>query len=616
MLDLTRLSTTSIENDWKLKMFVRCETNSNKAGAPDLIRDVGGNNPFRAPKRNKGHLGGLPSCDRLHNGTRTLFIAGVIVVIAGLLFPLPAHILDVLLIFSLSLTAAVLIITFSARGALQVQGFPLLIVLVTMLRMALSVACSRLILSRGNAGTIVSLFGNIVARHNCVLAILFFGALAIVIFRTICKTVKNINRAATEFITDIVPIKQISIESDLNAGVINESQALNLRSKIGREAGFFVAMAGAARFILCAAVIELVTVTVSIVASTAMGIESGTTAGISIQTYTTLAVGAGMMTQIPALVAAVASGYLVRKSSVFVGANDELTEQTAERIQAVAGVRAPSCDLFQGSSNEVAPTQIEALKYGNTVNSTEPVEYIDAELTEITNPTASVNIETEKIVSEDLELVDESQSIGNEDEQEDLSLWAWEEIKYSDYYEAIAELIESKLANVTKTTLMAAERVEELPVTIPVNIAVHLAQRNHKCLLVDLDLKRDAISKVFDIDGGECNNRVRGKAIATCINNLWVWPASYFNKGDGDPEATNIKDVITRLESRYECVVVYAPNIKALADSHRITGCAGAAMLFGSKSKFESSSISDCYKLLISSGSEILQPTEVLAEAV
>jgi hypothetical protein len=599
-------------------MFVRCETNSNKAGASDLIRDVGHNNSFCAPKRNKGHLGELPSCDRLQNGTRNLFIAVVIAVIAGLLFPLPAHILDVLLIFSLSLTAAVLIITFSARGALQVQGFPLLIVLVTMLRMALSVACNRLILSRGNVGTIVSLFGNIVARNNCVLAILVFGALAIVIFRTICKAVKNISRAATEFTTDIDPIKQISIDSDLNAGVINESQALNLRSKIAREAGFFVAMAGAARFILCAAVIELVIVTVSIVASMAMGIASGTTAGISIQTYTTLAVGAGMMTQILALVAAVASGYLVRKSSVSVGANDELAEQTAERIKAVDGVRAraPSCDLFQGSSNEIARTQVEELKYGNTIKPTEPVEYIDAELTEITNPAASVNIETEKIVSEDLEWVDESQSIGNEDEKEDLSLWFWEEIKDGDYYEAIAELIESKSANVTKTTLMASESIEELPVTIPVNIAVHLAQRNHKCLLIDLDLKRGAISKVFDIDSGEHNNRVRGKAIATCINNLWVWPVSYFNKGDGYPKATNIKDVITRLESRYEHVVVYAPNIKALADRHRITGCAGAAMLFGSKSKFESSSISDCYKLLISSGSEILQPTEVLAGAV
>ena len=318
------------------------------------------------------------------NGARTLFTTVVIAVIAGFLLPLPAYILDVLLIFSVSLTAAVLIITFSARGALQVQGFPLLIVLATMLRMALSVAYSRLILSQGNAGTIVSLFGSIVVRNNYVLAILVFGVLAIVIFRTISKATKDIRMAATEFTADIVPIKQNNIDSDLNAGVINESEALNLRSKIAREAGFFVAMAGAARFILCAAVIELVIVIVNMASSMAIVIIGGATGGISIKTYTTLAVGAGMMTQIPSLVAALASGYLVRKSSVSSVANDEVAEQAAR----------------QSAGPDVDPAKCRA----------EPVEYIDAELTEITNPAAIANIETGEIVSEDLEWVDESRS--------------------------------------------------------------------------------------------------------------------------------------------------------------------------------------------------------------
>ncbi|GAI60269.1 unnamed protein product, partial [marine sediment metagenome] len=393
--------------------------------------------------------------------------------------------------------------------------------------------------------------------------------------------------AATEFTADIVPIKQNSIDSDLNAGVINESEALNLRSKIAREAGFFVAMAGAARFILCAAVIELVIVIVNMAASMAIVIVGGATGGISIKTYATLAVGAGMMTQIPSLVAALASGYLVRKSSVSSVANDEVAEQAAEKIKVGGEVRVPFCDFLQGHPNETAAAQARELEYANTVNSAEPVEYIDAELTEITNPAAIANIETGEIVSEDLgwvdesrpsEGLDESRTIGNEDEKNDLSLCVWEAIKDSDYYEAIAELIESRGSSrtqplrkagrsaPTKTTLMAAESVKELPVTIPVNIAVHLAQRNQKCVLIDLDLKRGAISKVFDIDDVDGSNRVRGEAIATCINNLWVWAASNFNKGDGETEVTNIKDVIARLESRYERLVVYAPNIKLLAD--------------------------------------------------
>jgi hypothetical protein len=578
-------------------MFVRCETNSNKGCASDTGA-------------------GVADPEALQNGARSLFTAGVIAVVVGLLLPLPAHILDVLLIFSVSLTAAVLIITFSARGALQVQGFPLLIVLATMLRMALSVACSRMLLSRGNGGTIINLFGNMVVRNNLLFAILVFGALAIVIFRTICKAVKGIRRAATEFTADIVPIKENRINSDLKAGVINESDAFNLRSKTAREAVFFVAMASAARFIFFAAVIELVIVIVNIVASIAMGIVSGATVVISIKTYTTLAIGAGMITQIPALVAAVASGYLVRKSFASSATHKEPGEQAAPQS---------------------ACPSIDAVKFR-----AEPVEYIDAELTEIINPAASSNIETEPcfgfpqsgvpcsgklfpakagtVIAEEADWLDKQT---DEENGKDCNLWLWkdkepagqESYECNDYYEAIAELIENKSANVTKTILMAAKSAEELPVTIPVNIAIRLAQRNQKCLLIDLDLKRGAISKVFDIDSVERSNRMRGEATATCISNLWVWQASNFNKGDGDTEVTNIKDIIAGLESRYECLIIYAPNIE-LADKCRITDCVGAAMLFGSKSKFESSSINDCYTHLISCGWEILKPTEVFAGAV
>ena len=431
-------------------MFVRCEVNStpvrsesttggdatseqtsngaNRSGAPDLIKGVGRNDFLWDSKRNRVRLG-------------SLFIAGAVAIIAGLLFPLSSHILDVLLIFSVSLTAAALIITFSARGALEVLGFPLLIVLATMLRMALSVACSKLILVQGDAGTIINLLGGIIVRNNCMFAILTFGALAVVIFGIICKAVKGISRTGTEFTVDIVPIKQIGIDSDLNAGVINNSQALKLREKIARETGFFVAMSGAGRFMLCGAVIELVVIIVNIAASMAVGAVTPTTPEISVKTYATLAVGAGTMTQISALLVVLASVYLVRKSSVSPAASNGSSEQEfAKRIEVVA---------------------------------------------------EEVNIKTEKkVITEDLQWFDEQGTDNNE--KEDLILWSLKDFKDSDYYEAIAELIQSKSADEAKTILMAAESVEELPVTIPINIAMRLAKRGQKCLLIDLDLERSA----------------------------------------------------------------------------------------------------------------------------
>jgi hypothetical protein len=474
-------------------MFVRCESNSNRTGgwAPfcntfqnkNRSRIIGRNDFIWDPKRNRAHLG-------------TLLIVGAIAVIAGLLFPLSARILDVLLIFSLSLTTAVLIITFSARTASQVLRFPLLIVLATMLRMALSVACSQLILSQGNTDTIISLFGAIFVRNNCVLAILVFGTLAAVSFGIICKAANGISRTSAEFTVDIAPIKQISIDSDLNAGVINKSQALNLQEKNACETSFFVAMAGAARFMLCCAVIEFAVIIVNIVGGMAMGVAAPTAAGTSagfsfseglqngtLKTYATLAVGAGMMTQISALLIAMALVYFIRRSFTSLSASVRISEQEfAERIEVVA--------------KEVTyPLAVES-QYDN----------IEAE---------------KKVITKDLEWLDESGD--NNNEKDDLHLWSLKDTKDSDYYETIAELIKSKSDDETKTILIAAESVEELPVT-------------------------------STKPGGNVQTKAIMTGTPTCINNLWVLPASNFGKGDGvgDPDVTNIKDVIAGLESRYD----------------------------------------------------------------
>ena len=573
-------------------MSVWCELNSNRTGSPDLIRGVGRSD--------------------------FLFMAGTIAVVAGLLFPLSAYILDVLLIFSVSLTAAVLLITFSAHRALEVSGFPLLIVLATTLRMALSVACAKLILLQGNAGTIVSLFGRLIASSNLMLTILVFGLLATVIFGVVCKAVKGIIQTGTKFTSDIAPIRQINVDSDFNAGVIDESQAINLQTKIAREAGFFIAMGGTAKFMLCDAVIELMVIIVSIAASIAVTTAASTSSDISVKIYMTLAIGAGMVTQTSVLITAVACGYLVRKSSVPAAADDGFSE-----------FRPVGTKRIRVTASEVVCPQTAAPQDDKTITpiddiSTADSRFIESELAETNNPASIVNIKPdEKVITEDLEWFDESQFISSNNKKKDLSLWVWREIKNSSCYEMIAELIENKSADKVKTILMAAESIEELPVTIPVNVAMRLAQKNKKCLLIDLDSERGAISKVFDIDSGALGDNTQVKAIATCISNLWVWPASNFGKADA------MKEVIAGLESRYDCLIVYAPNIKSVAERDEVARFIRVAMLFGrdfqtqkrtpgdsgSEDKIENSAISDFYELLTDYGCAILEPDEVSAGA-
>ncbi|MHC4395217.1 MAG: FHIPEP family type III secretion protein [Planctomycetota bacterium] len=545
-------------------MSVCCEANSNgtdsRAGFCELSQNSG--------------------CSRIVSRNDFLFAATVIAIIVGFLFPLSAYLLDVLSIFSVCLTAAALIITFSAKQALQVQGFPLLIVSVTILRIILSVASTKLIFSEGDAGTVINLFGDIIVRNNPATpgaTLLFSGTLAVAIFAAIFKVARGINRSTSEFSRDIAPARQIFINSDSNAGVISGEQADSLREKIAREAGFFIAMSGTARFIICAAVIELVIVFVNSVASMAVGVIGATSTVVPAETYATLTVGAGLLTQMSALLAATACGYLVRKSLVHPTANSEPTG--AKRIKVV--------------SSELPVFQDRQSRHDNTIGYVESAEHIAGE----------------KPITKETQWFDEETF--DENEKENSNLWNWQEIKDNDGYNTVTELIESRIEQDSpqvKTILMAAESVEELGVTVPVNIAIRLAQKGQECLLIDLDRERDAISKVFDID----INDTQTKAIATCIKNLWVRTVRNYSEAN----TVNLKTTIANQQEQYDCLVVYAPKIEVSADSNNLAGCAQIAMLFGSGRELKSPVIGDLHRILTDNGCEILEPKHILTKAV
>ena len=530
-------------------------------------------------------------CDLRHNNSGLkiisrndfLFAAAVIAIMAGFLFPLSAPLLDMLLTFSICLTVATLIITFSAKQALQVQGFPLLIVLVTMLRTALGIASTKLMFSQSDAGTVINFFGSIIIRNNPTtpgMTTLFFGMFSVVVFAVIFKAAKGIKLSASEFTGNIVPTRQILINSDSNAGVISSEQADRLREKITCEASFFIAMSGTARFIVCTAVIELAIIFVNTIASMSFGVMSETTTSIPIESYAILTVGAGTLIQASALFAALASGYLVRKSLAHSSGNNEPAESKYTAIKKVKVV-----------SSKIRPPQEPQPRYYKPRDYVESTEYFTSE----------------KVITK------EAKWVGEEvfDEQENFYLWDWQEIKNNYGYKAITELIESRLRqknSQAKTILMAAESFNELGVTVPVNIAIRLAQKGRKCLLIDFDQKRNAISKVFDID----SNNTQTNAISTCIKNLWIQPIRNYREG----EKTTLKAVISNQQDQYDCLVIYAPNIKALADSDNLATYVKIAMFFSSEGKPKSPAIENLHKILTDNGCEISKPKYTLAETV
>jgi len=476
-----------------------------------------------------------------------LFAAGTGAIILGLVSPMSGHILDVLLIFCILLSAAAVAVTFSAGRVLDAPGFPLLVVAITALRMAVGIACARLIFLRGESGSIISFLGAAFAAGNNPAATVIFGISVLIIFGIVSRMAVNITRSGTDFVCDISPVKQADVERIARVGVISVEEAAELRKEIVREAVFFAGMSGAGRFMLCDAVVELVVITASTVSGMVAGAVASTGTGMPAGTYVGLAAGAGTTAQISALLVAAACAHFIRKNT---------TPATLE-----AG--------FPGE--ETSRTTEEGLQ----------CEIIDF---------AAETKPEKRTITEDLEWFEGPEA------DENTNLWVWEEIKDSDYRKTIAELIGAVSGGTAKTILMAAENVRELPVTVPVNVGVHLAGAGDKCVLIDLDMERGAISKVFEI-----NHKTNKKAAATCIANLWVLPADNFRADN----LAVLKRIIADLEKQNDYVVIYAPNIRAL-DYRKIIETIDAAMLFGPDGKIESTTIRDFRGVISECGCSII----------
>jgi len=532
-----------------------------------------------------------------------LFTAGATAVIAGLLFPAGAHLLDIVLIFSMCLTAALLIITCSARAILEVSGFPLLILAASMLRMALTVAAVKLILSNADAGNIIALAGGIVIRGGGIITILILASLLAVVYISVWRTSRKIGRAGADFATDIVPVRQIGIENNLTTGAIDKNKADRLLRNLAREADFFFAMVAAARFMLCTAFVELLAIAAGTAAALIMGIAGPASGTMSVTMYSTLIAGAAIITQSSALLVTLASRHLTLKNLAvpkeYESVNHAWHEQ-GKRIKIVGTQVSPAAP-------DHADNNINQKQHAYP----EPPEYFDAEFDEITHPSAV----DDKYPNDHQSLSEETTAWSqtpmpknNHIEQSDSCFWSREEIESTGSYDAIAGLIESLPGDSAKTVLMAAESLDHLGVNIPVNVAIRLAKNARSCLLIDLDSQRAALSKVFDIE----EPQTRAEPVATCIKNLSVCLADCFTGA----RSADIMEIITRFKRKYDNLIIYAPDIRTHTAIVKIAACTRTAILFERDTESETSVMRDFQNLLHGYGCDILHPDQILAQPV
>lgn len=239
----------------------------------------------------------------------------VILIVLMIIIPLPSKLLDVFIAFNITLSIIIILLTMFTTEILQFSVFPTLLLITTLFRVALNISSTRLILRDAYAGEVIEAFGSFVVGGNYMVGIIIFLIIIIVQFIVITNGASRVAEVSARFTLDAMPGKQMSIDADLNSGLIDEKGARDKRSKLQKEADFYGAMDGASKFVKGDAIASLVIVVINIIAGIIMGVLMlGMDAQTAAQTYVKLTIGDGLVSQVPALLISTASGILVTRS--------------------------------------------------------------------------------------------------------------------------------------------------------------------------------------------------------------------------------------------------------------------------------------------------------------
>ncbi|HWG95457.1 MAG TPA: flagellar biosynthesis protein FlhA, partial [Nitrospira sp.] len=258
---------------------------------------------------------------------------GVVAILMVMLLPLPRFVLDLLLSFDITLSVVILLVGLQVRRPIEFSVFPSVLLMITLFRLSLNIASTRLILLHGNegagaAGEVIRAFGNFIVGGNYTVGLVVFSILVIINFVVVTKGAGRVAEVAARFTLDAMPGKQMSIDADLNAGLINEADARRRRREIAEESDFYGAMDGASKFVRGDAIAAVIIILVNIVGGLAIGIlQQGMSPALAAQTYTILTVGEGLVAQIPALIVSTAAGIVVTRAASETDLGSEMTRQ-------------------------------------------------------------------------------------------------------------------------------------------------------------------------------------------------------------------------------------------------------------------------------------------------
>nr|WP_239639272.1 flagellar biosynthesis protein FlhA [Thermodesulfovibrio islandicus] len=271
-----------------------------------------------------------------------LVAVGIILILIFMIVPIPPFMLDLSLTISITLSILIILVASYVRKPLDFSVFPSVLLIATLMRLSLNIASTRLILTRGElgaeaAGKVIKAFGEFVVSGNFVVGLIVFLILVIINFIVITKGAGRIAEVSARFTLDAMPGKQMSIDADLNAGLIDEKEARRRREEISREADFYGAMDGASKFIRGDAIAAIIIMIINIIGGILIGVlQKGMPIGDAVQTYVILTIGDGLAAQVPALITSTAAGIVVSRAATESNLGQDILQQLFKNPKTLA----------------------------------------------------------------------------------------------------------------------------------------------------------------------------------------------------------------------------------------------------------------------------------------
>jgi flagellar biosynthesis protein FlhA len=260
----------------------------------------------------------------------------VVLVVLMMVVPLPAALLDILIATNMAMALVVLLVAMQVRKPLDFAVFPTLVLVGTILRLALNVSSTRLVLRDGYAGHVIDAFGHIVIGGSLVIGLVVFAILVIIQLTVVTNGAARVAEVGARFTLDAMPGKQMAIDADLNSGLIDENEARRRRKEVGAEADFYGAMDGGTKFVKGDAIAAVIITLVNLIGGFSIGmLQKGMSPGDAINTYSLLSVGDGLVSQIPALLMSVATGVIVTRATSEGDVGNDLVGQLAKHTESL-----------------------------------------------------------------------------------------------------------------------------------------------------------------------------------------------------------------------------------------------------------------------------------------